>query len=411
MWSLVDCFTELSLRLSVCTTRGFLPVDKVARICLHQEIVNKMRCPILRDHFVCGKSGSRCILNCFNRCTRRLSMNAGAAATRTFHKRPLPESLISLSSKNGKEIFREALAGGGMESYFSLAEQFVTQSEPSYCALSSLAMVLNALNFDPKKVWKGAWRWVSEETLQCETQICGHSLEKVRRDGMDFDEFESLARCHGIRIKAQKNYSKNHTEICSRDITQFRSYVEAVCSSDRSESFMVANFSRKVLGQTGCGHFSPIGGYHKEKDLVLIMDVARFKYPPFWVPLDVLWASMAVDDEKTKSPRGYFILSTWNSMAAIDVCSTISKTIVKDADSISNISINETMEQNDKIKTIISSNESHNKHVNSKSTFLHDPIGDCPPLIKTWQEFKKHTDNDSGQNACSGCHKKHILQK
>ena len=29
--------------------------------------------------------------------------------------------------------------------------------------------------------------------------------------------------------------------------------------------------------QTGDGHFSPIGGYDPENDLLLIMDVARFK--------------------------------------------------------------------------------------------------------------------------------------
>eukprot|EP00596_Hydrurales_sp_CCMP1899_P004247 CAMPEP_0119054062 /NCGR_PEP_ID=MMETSP1177-20130426/74823_1 /TAXON_ID=2985 /ORGANISM="Ochromonas sp, Strain CCMP1899" /LENGTH=239 /DNA_ID=CAMNT_0007034179 /DNA_START=189 /DNA_END=905 /DNA_ORIENTATION=+ len=239
-----------------------------------------------------------------------MTKDFGAEAT-TFHKRPLPDSLISLSSKNGKIIFSEALASGGMESYFSLAEQFVTQSEPSYCALSSLAMVLNALNFDPKKVWKGAWRWVSEETLQCETQVCGHSLEKVREFGMDFDEFESLSRCHGIRIRAYKNDESNLRNECNRDLNEFRSYVETVCGSDKSESFIVANFSRKVLGQTGDGHFSPLGGYHKGKDLVLIMDVARFKYPPYWVPLEVLWASMAVHDISTNSSRGYFLLSTW----------------------------------------------------------------------------------------------------
>lgn len=44
---------------------------------------------------------------------------------------------------------------GTLHSYFPLAEQFVTQSEPSFCSLSSLSMVLNALNFDPKKIWKG----------------------------------------------------------------------------------------------------------------------------------------------------------------------------------------------------------------------------------------------------------------
>lgn len=31
------------------------------------------------------------------------------------------------------------------------------------------------------------------------------------------------------------------------------------------------------------------GGYHAETDQVLILDVARFKYPPHWVPLKTLW--------------------------------------------------------------------------------------------------------------------------
>ena len=44
-----------------------------------------------------------------------------------------------------------------------------------------------------------------------------------------------------------------------------------------------------MLTQTGTGHFSPIGGYHAEKDLALILDVARFKYPPYWMPLPLLW--------------------------------------------------------------------------------------------------------------------------
>jgi len=75
--------------------------------------------------------------------------------SKSFHKRPLPSSLVSMSSKQGKLIFQEALMAGTLHSYFPLAEQFVTQSEPSFCSLSSLSMVLNALNFDPKKIWKG----------------------------------------------------------------------------------------------------------------------------------------------------------------------------------------------------------------------------------------------------------------
>lgn len=56
--------------------------------------------------------------------------------------------------------------------------------------------------------------------------------------------------------------------------------------------------------QTGTGHFSPVGGYHAESDMVLILDVARFKYPPHWVPLPLLWEAMNTTDEKTGQQRG-----------------------------------------------------------------------------------------------------------
>ena len=37
-----------------------------------------------------------------------------------------------------------------------------------------------------------------------------------------------------------------------------------------------------ALLQTGDGHFSPVAGYHAGTDSVLVLDVARFKYPPYW---------------------------------------------------------------------------------------------------------------------------------
>ena len=57
--------------------------------------------------------------------------------------------------------------------------------------------------------------------------------------------------------------------------------------------------------QTGTGHFSPIGGYHAGRDMALILDVARFKYPPHWVPVSLLWDAMDTVDEATGQPRGY----------------------------------------------------------------------------------------------------------
>lgn len=33
------------------------------------------------------------------------------------------------------------------------------QDEPAYCGLATLAMVLNSLSIDPRRPWKGPWRW------------------------------------------------------------------------------------------------------------------------------------------------------------------------------------------------------------------------------------------------------------
>lgn len=62
----------------------------------------------------------------------------------------------------------------------------------------------------------------------------------------------------------------------------------------------------------GDGHISPVGGYHPKKDMVLILDVARFKYPPHWVPLKLLFESMKALDQTT----GIFIIN----MNTIKVC-------------------------------------------------------------------------------------------
>ena len=64
----------------------------------------------------------------------------------------------------------------------------------------------------------------------------------------------------------------------------------------KDDEFLVLSYSRKVLGQTGSGHFSPVGGYHSQNDLVLILDTARFKYPPHWVPLTLVCEAMRALD-------------------------------------------------------------------------------------------------------------------
>ena len=88
--------------------------------------------------------------------------------------------------------FREALADGTADGAFRLLGKFRTQDEPAYCGLSTLVMVLNALEVDPQRQWKGVWRWYAEEMLEC----C-EPLEKVKAGGITFPKWCCLARMPG----------------------------------------------------------------------------------------------------------------------------------------------------------------------------------------------------------------------
>jgi hypothetical protein len=59
---------------------------------------------------------------------------------------------------------------------------------------------------------------------------------------------------------------------------------------------VIINYDRAVLGQAGYGHFSPLGSYSASQDAFLVMDVAKYKYPPVWVPTSRLVASMGTVD-------------------------------------------------------------------------------------------------------------------
>ena len=43
------------------------------------------------------------------------------------------------------------------------------------------------------------------------------------------------------------------------------------------------NYLRKAIGQERGGHISPLAAYDAKSDRFLILDVARYKYPPVWV--------------------------------------------------------------------------------------------------------------------------------
>lgn len=229
----------------------------------------------------------------------------------TFYRRPLPSDTTEFSSPLGRRLFGEALASGGLEGYFRLAEQFHTQAEPQFCGLGSLVVALNALAIDPGRRWQGVWRWFSEQLLDC----CV-ALDQIRQRGLDLDEVACLARCNGTSV-----------DVFRPETSAAAAWRASLGAAARGEQIVIASYDRAGLDQSGSGHFSPIGGYHAERDLVLILDVARFKYPPHWIPAERLWQAMHAIDTATGRSRGWLALRPTSQHAlphdrAAGCCST-----------------------------------------------------------------------------------------
>eukprot|EP00818_Percolomonas_sp_WS_P005462 CAMPEP_0117436742 /NCGR_PEP_ID=MMETSP0759-20121206/1164_1 /TAXON_ID=63605 /ORGANISM="Percolomonas cosmopolitus, Strain WS" /LENGTH=429 /DNA_ID=CAMNT_0005228351 /DNA_START=364 /DNA_END=1654 /DNA_ORIENTATION=+ len=161
-------------------------------------------------------------------------------------------------------------------------------------------------------------------------------------------EFACIARCNGARVQvwrdgqrlirrdkgeqqpkedaSPKDESSKQTVSSSNEdvltsIEHFRMHIRNSCavSCQRTpgceSGFIAVSYDRSVLGQTGSGHFSPIGAYHEgdpeknEPDRVLILDCARFKYPPHWCTVQDLYDAMNTIDPDTGAKRGWAIIS------------------------------------------------------------------------------------------------------
>jgi Phytochelatin synthase len=166
--------------------------------------------------------------------TTAASSTTAPPAASTFYRRPLPSSCIAFSSTQGRELFKQAMLQGYLEAYWSLAEQYHTQDEPAYCGLSTLSMVLNALEIDPGRLWKGNWRWYSESVLEsCEP------LEVIKDRGISYRKLACLARCNGAACSVRDGAAVS--------LDEFRRIVKHITVGGHGKCHLVIAYDRKVV--------------------------------------------------------------------------------------------------------------------------------------------------------------------
>ena len=126
---------------------------------------------------------------------------------------------------------------------------------------------------------------------------CDGSLQAMKSSGVTLEFFDRIAKNQqGIAVETR----------IAGGMEEFREALRK--SATEANVHVIVSFGREALGQTGIGHFSPVAAVHPEKDLVLVLDVARFKYPPYWVKIEELYGAMRGVDAETGKPRGYSVI-------------------------------------------------------------------------------------------------------
>ena len=95
--------------------------------------------------------------------------------------------------------------------------------------------------------------------------------------GLNLDQTEKLLACH---LPRDWNISTTHVNPNNVSVEQIRQDIVSALMNPFQR--VLVHYDRSVLGQEGTAHFSPLGSYSKKRDSFLILDVAKYKYPPVW---------------------------------------------------------------------------------------------------------------------------------
>jgi hypothetical protein len=204
-----------------------------------------------------------------------------------------PEVAIPLTDPIGETLLLRSRARADV---FPLMEAWITQANLAFCGVASAVMVLNSLGIPaPAAAGYAPYRfWTQDNLFDAPAARAVAAPEAVARRGLTLDQLAALLAANGVRVE------RWHGDQLS--LPQLRGLVQRGLA-DPGDRLLV-NYHRPELGQNGGGHISPLAAYDARSDRVLILDVARYRYPAAWVPLARLWPAIRAVDPDSNLSRG-----------------------------------------------------------------------------------------------------------
>ncbi len=227
----------------------------------------------------------------------RLCLVVLLAACALLARSPAFAEVIPIDDPVAAKIFADAKAKVG---FWKLIHFYESQNDQTYCGVASATIILNSLDIEsPPAPAIYPFRKFDQSNFFTEAVLAIKPPKLVHLSGLTLDELAGMIRAYGVTVDV-------HHAAAPMDLDGFRAIASAALADPKAR--VEINYHRKVLGQDGAGHHSPLAAYDAVSDRFLILDVARYKLPPVWAPAADVWASMATEDSDAKANRGFLVI-------------------------------------------------------------------------------------------------------
>lgn len=194
--------------------------------------------------------------------------------------------------------------------YWLIAPYSVPQHNLKACSAASILAVVNAIRPDHHKT-SDAKNFLLDDLFKISPALKA-AVDEKKGKGQSLDELHKnlgfLTKLDGNATYVVDKYRFNgpDAKVALDGLKKLLAENEA-----NPNNFIIANFLQGALtgDPEGPGHISPIGAYDAEKDRVLVMDVDREYYEPYWVSTETLMKGMNEVDGTAKKARGLVVIS------------------------------------------------------------------------------------------------------
>ncbi|MCB9688814.1 MAG: hypothetical protein H6735_27485, partial [Alphaproteobacteria bacterium] len=148
---------------------------------------------------------------------------------------PLPEGSVALDVPEGRAL----LASAATADLDGLLASFQSQEKSSWCGVASSVVVLDARGDH-----------LTQDAFFTPEATAVRSWWRVTLTGMPLDDLAGMLRAHGADVEV------HHAD--DVDEAAFRAALRTNLATPGD--WLVANYDRSALGESGGGHLSPLGG-------------------------------------------------------------------------------------------------------------------------------------------------------